>query len=624
MFEKEIEFIYKYNLNKIKDLGAFITYEQLIPANVHPALLQYLSAEIDFLIFEDRQKLLKDSLFDYSGEKIIEHFLAIGEEIKKTKKFSIDFLSKLILHASSFNVNFIIRPKWSLLQFVFENENETSKSVAEIKQILNYLYYYPYLKRLLINFFDKKRIITITYSEFKELLDKIDTINYETNFEKILENAFSNMLEFIYTGESHNKKISRQYVELFLADKGLHQFKVALTEKFGVNISERFEVSELKNAILEFKDILDTTDEGEADETDVYHESEEENSENAQTIEEENKEIESVVTENEEADFIPYSPDNEEETTAERNEDKKSFLEEHLEKLDKEVPEMTMPQAELDEESDLEPLDFDEAPRVDEKNVDDVYELANEEETIDSIVEEEEADLPRIEITDEDDEPFKNDILDKEEEVDETFEEINLSDVNETEEIFIEEGTKVSFAPEELGVSENVVETESPDEWPSETSENDDIKINLQVQEEVGLSDDSDDNAVAEELPDNDAGEENFSAFEDFEEPELFDKEEEENIEHENLSETVTIKEKSENSQIDISGLLEDKRIPKIIEVLFDYDMEEFANAIDDISECNGKEEALTVIDNIAERGFIDKSAKEIKLFKNIISDFFN
>jgi hypothetical protein len=369
---------------------------------------------------------------------------------------------------------------------------------------------------------------------------------------------------------------------------------------------------------------LDTTDEGEADETDVYHESEEENSENAQTIEEENKEIESVVTENEEADFISYSPDNEEETTVERNEDKKSFLEEHLEKLDKEVPEMTMPQAELDEESDLEPLDFDEAPRVDEKNVDDVYELANEEETIDSIVEEEEADLPRIEITDEDDEPFKNDILYKEGEVDETFEEINLSDVNETEEIFIEEGTKVSFAPEELGVSENVVETESPDEWPSETSENDDIKINLQVQEEVGLSDDSDDNAVAEELPDNDAGEENFSAFEDFEEPELFDKEEEENIEHENLSETVTIKEKSENSQIDISGLLEDKRIPKIIEVLFDYDMEEFANAIDDISECNGKEEALTVIDNIAERGFIDKSAKEIKLFKNIISDFFN
>ena len=87
MFEKEIEFIYKYNLNKIKHLGSFITYEQLLLTNLHPALLQYLSAEIDFLIFEDRQKLLKDSLFDYSGEKITEYFAQIGEEIKRTRKF---------------------------------------------------------------------------------------------------------------------------------------------------------------------------------------------------------------------------------------------------------------------------------------------------------------------------------------------------------------------------------------------------------------------------------------------------------------------------------------------------------------------------------------------------------
>ncbi len=79
MFEKEIEYIYKYNLNKIEQLGSFITYEQLVSTNIHPAILQYLSAEIDFLIYEDRQKLLKDSLFDYSGDKIIEHFTNIGE-----------------------------------------------------------------------------------------------------------------------------------------------------------------------------------------------------------------------------------------------------------------------------------------------------------------------------------------------------------------------------------------------------------------------------------------------------------------------------------------------------------------------------------------------------------------
>ena len=250
MFEKEIEFIYKYNLNKIKQLGSFITYEQLVATNLHPALLQYLSAEIDFLIYEDRQKLLKDSLFDYSGDKIIEHFLNIGEEIKRTKKFSYEYLSKLLLHASSFNANFIIRPKWALLQFIFENEDETEKQIVEIKQILNYLYYYPYLKRLLVSFFNKKRLITISNSELKELLDKIDTINFESNFEKVLESAFTTMAEFIYIGEIQNKKISRQFVELFLADKGLSHLTIGLNEKYGVSSNEKIEIAELKNTIL--------------------------------------------------------------------------------------------------------------------------------------------------------------------------------------------------------------------------------------------------------------------------------------------------------------------------------------------------------------------------------------
>ena len=250
MFEKEIEFIYKYNLNKIKHLGSFITYEQLLLTNLHPALLQYLSAEIDFLIFEDRQKLLKDSLFDYSGEKITEYFAQIGEEIKRTRKFSIEYLSKLLLHAASFNANFIIRPKWSLMQFVFENENELTKQITEVKQILNYLYYYPYLKRLLINFFDKKRMISITHSEFEELLDKIDKISFDSNFDKVLDNAFLSIAEFIYAGEISNRKISKQFVELFLVDKGLKNLKAILDNKFGLINKNRIDISEYKNALL--------------------------------------------------------------------------------------------------------------------------------------------------------------------------------------------------------------------------------------------------------------------------------------------------------------------------------------------------------------------------------------
>jgi hypothetical protein len=124
MFEREIQFIYDFNYNKVKKLGSFITYEQLQHSDIHPAILQYISGEIDFLIFEDRQKLLRDSLFDYSGEEISNHFSKISEEIKKTKRFSQNYIEKLILHATSFTLHYISRPNWSLLKFIFDDEKK--------------------------------------------------------------------------------------------------------------------------------------------------------------------------------------------------------------------------------------------------------------------------------------------------------------------------------------------------------------------------------------------------------------------------------------------------------------------------------------------------------------------
>jgi hypothetical protein len=154
MFEREIQFIYDFNYNKVKKLGSFITYEQLQHSDIHPAILQYISGEIDFLIFEDRQKLLRDSLFDYSGEEISNHFSKISEEIKKTKRFSQNYIEKLILHATSFTLHYISRPNWSLLKFIFDDEK--SKSTLEVKQLFNYFYYYSFLKKVLVSFFDKK------------------------------------------------------------------------------------------------------------------------------------------------------------------------------------------------------------------------------------------------------------------------------------------------------------------------------------------------------------------------------------------------------------------------------------------------------------------------------------
>ncbi len=49
MFEKEIKFISDFCLNKVKGLGSFFTYEKLAGTDLHPAILRYISAELDYM-----------------------------------------------------------------------------------------------------------------------------------------------------------------------------------------------------------------------------------------------------------------------------------------------------------------------------------------------------------------------------------------------------------------------------------------------------------------------------------------------------------------------------------------------------------------------------------------------
>lgn len=605
MFEKEIEFIYKYNLNKIKHLGSFITYEQLLTTNIHPALLQYLSAEIDFLIYEDRQKLLKDSLFDYSGNKIIELFSSIGEEIKRTKKFSYEYLTKLLLHASSFNANFIIRPKWSLMQFVFENENELTKQITEVKQILNYLYYYPYLKRLLINFFDKKRMISISAPELEDLLDKIDKINYESNFDKVLDSAFSSMAEFIYAGEMQNKKISKQFVELFLADKGLDKFQIPLAQKFVGGIQNKFDINEFKSTILNFENEVNLS----------------------------NSDFE--ISEDELPDDF-----NEEEELLEEEKSFQNFNSETLEIVDGELED------EVSEKNEnLEPPELDEERRVDEKNINEIYELVTEEEKLDSFVAEEYTTLPRVEI-DENINPFGKE-LGTEAPSEETINFDEQKNDETSEDNFVQLVTSIKFNANDLVSkmdNEPADKREEEDGWATESSNNTErnyetLLNNSDVNSDIAHENSNSEliNEIDSMLSENDETdfllniEKDESDLEENEkEPMLFNEEElegfsskENEISKKYVHEPVlTTKEASKS--IDISLLLENKKISRIIEVVFDYDMEDFAMAIDNISEAKSEIDAHGVIDEIAKRAYIDSTVKEIKIFKNIISEFFN
>jgi len=415
MFEKEIKFICDFNLNKVKNLGSYLTYEQLASVDIHPALLQYVSAEIEFLIFEDSQKLLKDSLFDYSGESINRFFKNISGEIKVTKRFSIEYISKLLLHASSFNINYIVRPKWALLKFLFEDEK--IKQVAEVKQILNYLYFHTYLKNILNSYFSKKRLLTIKYEDFEDLLNRIDKINIETNFENLIDEALKSMAEFLNIGEVKNTKVSVRAVELYLQDKGLTNHLNKLKDTFNDSSIVKYEIRDFEKILFSVKSGTDKEIEFKP-----VEKSESESEENEQiTVSEKIKEVQNlektevdeitetkdfpddeVLEEDSETEIVDIKEEVEtdeesppigsemmeeiyDKTEDEKEEDEiPSFVEERIESL--EIENKQINENDVDDKEELEIPEIDEEARLEVDDVDDVYELAKEESEIEKLV----------------------------------------------------------------------------------------------------------------------------------------------------------------------------------------------------------------------------------------------
>lgn len=248
MFEKEIQFITDFNLNKIKRLGSFFTLDDLTKAKVHPAIVQYISAEIDYLIFLDRQNLLQKSVFDYSGSEIVQHFLAISQEIKKNKLLPYEEVKKIIQQAVTFQLTYLLRPVWTLKKFVFDSSE--IRSQEEVKLFFNYLYFFDYYKKIFLTILEKKQLLTISIYEFESLLEKIQKQLLEQQMKNVLENALIDAAEFINTGEVTKTKLAIETLEIFLKDKGLHNHIFKVRKLLSVDPKQKFELSEIFSALF--------------------------------------------------------------------------------------------------------------------------------------------------------------------------------------------------------------------------------------------------------------------------------------------------------------------------------------------------------------------------------------
>lgn len=263
MFEKEIKFIGDFCLNQVKNLGTVFTFEKVTSTNLHPAIVCYISAELDFMIYADRRKLLQQSYFDYSGKEISDHFLKISGEIKRNKKISSDDLKKLILQAVSFNANYLVRPRWSLTKLIFNEQPIIS--VEELQMMMNYLYYYEYFRKVLSAYLSKRELVQISLTEFDLILNKIDRELFSSNQEQLVENALISMGDFFNIGGVDKNLVSTTAIEIFLKEKNMLELVFRLRKEVPEGLKKRYDKNELKRilystSIEEKRDEITVTD----------------------------------------------------------------------------------------------------------------------------------------------------------------------------------------------------------------------------------------------------------------------------------------------------------------------------------------------------------------------------
>lgn len=247
MFEKEIKFIIDFTLNRIKKLGSFFTYEKLASAEVHPAIILYISAHLDYLIYDDRKKLLQNSAFDYSGSEISKYFNLIGEEIKKNKRLAFEDVKTLVTHAVTFNINYLVRPNWTLAKLIFADNN--TRNVNEIKMMLNYLYFYDYIKNVFLGYFSKRRILSLSETEFDMILGKIDHQMFNERTRDLIDNALVSISDFFNEGGVDKTQIPANNVELFLKEKNLMEELFKLRRSIPAEDKRNYDLEDIRRIL---------------------------------------------------------------------------------------------------------------------------------------------------------------------------------------------------------------------------------------------------------------------------------------------------------------------------------------------------------------------------------------
>lgn len=150
--------------------------------------------------------------------------------------FTLADVNFLLEKAVKLNFNYTIRPKWTLLKYLFSNyDSQRNNNVLDKMEVF---LYYRFYTDLIAKFIDENPHIFITRKQVDELITETNTVLYEKLVDKIngvkVKNFFIQVFRLKYDNDASinlDSTVPFVFIRIFLEDKGYHQILARLKSK---------------------------------------------------------------------------------------------------------------------------------------------------------------------------------------------------------------------------------------------------------------------------------------------------------------------------------------------------------------------------------------------------------
>ncbi len=259
IFEAEIERI--MNTVRARTIGEAdtITLRDILTSKIHPAIKAYFKAEVERQLKEERQLEVRSRKFSYSIPEVTSLQRQMDLQLMVHYQFDQHEFDTLIDQAVHFTFNFLCRPQFTLMEFLFENQRH--QSTSSIEQKLSYCVDYGYFSLLLKRYFTERGLAAVSYEEFKELLAKIDSEVVSTHSSFELANMTRAIVGFVEAVEEQargQEKASTLPINaaiVFFEDKNLSEIKLRLEYERDHNHLVNISIQRLAEIIEEVRAI---------------------------------------------------------------------------------------------------------------------------------------------------------------------------------------------------------------------------------------------------------------------------------------------------------------------------------------------------------------------------------